>query len=262
MSDDEAGVPEVDARVPNAARIYNYFLGGKDNFAADRTAAEMVLSMAPQVRIAAMENRDFLTRAVGYLAKEAGIRQFVDIGAGIPAKRPVHEVARKVHRDARVAYVDNDTVVLVHARALLDRGLGTAVVAGDVREPEAILKSPELTKLIDLKVPVGVVLIAVLHFVPDSDDPAGLVRRLVDRLPSGSHVVITHLSDGGVPGDSRIARAQELYQGGLHFRSRAEIEALFGGLELVEPGLVGVSSWRRAAPEATSWWLAGVGRKP
>ncbi|MFC4116930.1 SAM-dependent methyltransferase [Nonomuraea zeae] len=262
MSDDEAGVPEIDPKIANAARIYNYFLGGKDNFAADRTAAKMVLSLAPEVRIAALENRDFLTRAVRFLAREAGIRQFIDIGAGIPAARPVHEVARKVHRDARVAYVDNDTVVLVHARALLGRSPGTAVVAGDVRAPEAILDAPELTKLIDLGLPVGVMLIAVLHFVPDADDPAALVRQLVDRLPSGSHVVITHLSDGGVPDDPRIAHVREVYQGGLFFRSRERIQALFDGLELVEPGLVGVNSWRRAGSREVSWWLAGIGRKP
>ncbi|MGN9842787.1 SAM-dependent methyltransferase [Nonomuraea sp. H19] len=261
MSENEAGLPGVDPRVPNPARIYNYFLGGKDNFAADRAAAEAVLAMAPEVRVAARENREFLVRAVDYLTRGVGIRQFVDIGAGIPAERPVHEVAQAVDPDARVAYVDNDTIVLSHARALLDRGRGTAVVGGDVREPEAILEAPELAGLIDVGRPVAVILIAVLHFVPDSDDPAALVRRLADRLPSGSHVVITHLSDGGVPDDPRIAATRELYRGGLHFRPRKEIEALFDGLELVEPGLVGVGEWRRAGAGGTSWWLAGVARK-
>ncbi|WP_043618841.1 SAM-dependent methyltransferase [Nonomuraea candida] len=262
MSENEAGLPGVDSRTPNAARIYNYFLGGKDNFAADRAAAETVLSMAPEVRVAAMENREFLVRAVEYLAGDAGIRQFVDIGAGIPAERPVHEVAQLIDRDAKVAYVDNDPIVLTHSRALLGRRLGTAVVAGDVREPEAILAAPDLAGLIDLDRPVAVILIAVLHFVPGSDDPAGLVHRLLDRLPSGSHVVITHLSDGGVPDDPRIARTRALYNGGLHFRPRKEIEAFFDGLDLVAPGLVGVGQWRSEPAGGTSWWLGGVARKP
>jgi hypothetical protein len=262
VSENEKGLPGVDPYIPNAARIYNYFLGGKDNYAADRAAAEAVLAMAPEVRVAARENREFLVRSVGYLAREAGIRQFVDIGAGIPAERSVHEVAQETDPGARVAYVDNDAVVLSHARALLDRGQGTVVVEGDVREPEAILAALEPAELIDLDRPVGVILIAVLHFIGDSDDPAALVRRLLDRLPSGSHVVITHLSDGGVPDDPRIARTRELYQGGLHFRSRKEIEALFDGLELVEPGLVGVGEWRASEADGTSWWLAGVARKP
>ncbi|SEF85702.1 S-adenosyl methyltransferase [Nonomuraea solani] len=256
--------PEIDRKVPNVARIYNYFLGGRDNFAADRTAAESVLSMAPEVRAAALENREFLVRAVDHVARAAGVRQFVDIGAGIPARRPVHQVAQRVDPAARVAYVDNDPVVLAHARALLGRGRGTTVVQGDVRCPEAILAAPGLAGLLDLSRPVAVVLIAVLHFVPDSDDPAGIVRRLLDRLPSGSHVVITHLSDGGVPGDPRIARVRQVYGGRLFFRSRAAIGALFDGLELVEPGLVGVADWRRSwsGAQGTSWWLAGVARKP
>ncbi|MEV0614347.1 SAM-dependent methyltransferase [Nonomuraea sp. NPDC050404] len=264
MSENESGLAGVDAKTPNAARIYNYFLGGKDNFAVDRAAAETVLSMAPEVRVAAMENREFLVRAVKYLVAEAGVSQFVDIGAGIPAERPVHEVAQAIDPGSRVAYVDNDSVVLTHSRALLGGRPGTAVVAGDARDPDAILSAPELNVLIDLDRPVAVILIAILHFVPDSDDPAGLVRRLLDRLPSGSHVVITHLSDGGVPDDPRIAQTRALYNGGLFFRSRKEIEGLFDGFEQVEPGVVGVGQWRRnlGADDATSWWLGGVARKP
>ncbi|TYB61879.1 SAM-dependent methyltransferase [Nonomuraea sp. PA05] len=258
----ETELPGVDSKTPNAARIYNYFLGGKDNFAADRDAAETVLAMAPEVRAAAMENREFLVRAVEYLVGEAGVRQFIDVGAGIPAERPVHEVAQRIDPNAKVAYVDNDSVVLVHSRALLGGRRGTLVVPGDAREPEAILDSPELALMIDLDQPVAVILIAILHFVPDSDDPAGLVRRLLDRLPSGSHVVITHLSDGGVPDDPRIAQTRALYNGGLYFRSRKEVEGLFEGLDMVEPGLVGVGQWRRTAGDETSWWLGGVARKP
>ncbi|NUT42488.1 MAG: SAM-dependent methyltransferase [Thermoactinospora sp.] len=242
--------------------MYNYFLGGKDNFAADREAAEKVLAMAPEVRVAARENREFLVRAVEYLAAEAGIRQFVDIGAGIPAERSVHEVAERIDHRVKVAYVDNDETVLVHSRALLARARSTAVFAGDVREPEAIMDAPELAALFDPGRPVAVILIAVLHFVADSDDPAGLVRRLLDRLPPGSHVAITHLSDGGVPDDPRIARTRELYQGGLHFRSREAVEALFAGLEPVEPGVVGVGDWHGPGAEGAGWWLAGVARKP
>lgn len=262
MSDTEAAIPEIDPRTPNAARIYNFFLGGKDNFAADRAAAETVLAMAPEVRAAARENRRFLARAVDYLAGEAGIGQFIDIGTGIPAGRSVHEVAEQIDPYVKVAYVDNDETVLVHSRALLARGRSTAVFAGDVREPETIMDAPELAALFDLRRPVAVILIAVLHFVADSDDPAGLVRRLLDRLPPGSHVVITHVSDGGVPGDPRIERSREFYQGGLHFRPRAAVEGLFAGLELVEPGVVGVGDWRGPGVPGTGWWLAGVARKP
>lgn len=263
----EKEFPGIDARTPNAARIYNYFLGGKDNFGVDRAAAEVVLAMAPEVRVAAMENRAFLVRAVEYLAGDADVRQFVDIGSGIPAARPVHEVAQAIEPGARVVYVDNDPVVLVHSRALLGGRRGTAVVAGDARAPEAILDAPALTRLLDLDQPVAVVLIAVLHFVSGSDEPAEIVRRLLDRLPSGSHVVITHLSDGGVPDDPRIERSRALYNGGLHFRSRKRIEALFDGLDLVDPGVVGVGQWRGTAGGGVngggaSWWLGGVGRKP
>ncbi|NRQ31724.1 SAM-dependent methyltransferase [Nonomuraea sp. NN258] len=262
MSENEAGTLKVDPHLPNPARIYNYFLGGKDNFAADRAAAEQVLAMAPEVRAAVRENREFLVRAVRYLVGEAGIKQFVDIGAGIPAERPVHEVAQGVDPAARVAYVDNDTVVLVHARALLDRGRGTAVVDGDLRRPEDILDSPDLRRVIDLGEPVAVILIAVLHFVPDGDDPTGIVRRLMDRLPSGSHLVISHISDGGMPDDPRIVRTRELYQGALIFRPRERIESFFAGLERVGPGLVGVASWGGDGADETSWWLGGIARKP
>ena len=252
----------VNATVPNAARIYNYFAGGKDNFEVDRAAAEVVLSMAPEVRDAVRENRDFLVRAVEHLVKNEGIRQFIDIGAGIPTVRPVHEVAQAIDPTAAVAYIDNDTVVLVHARALLATNPATIVMDADVLDPEAILDAPELRALIDLTEPVAVLLIAILHFVPDHDDPAGLVRRLLDRLPSGSFVVITHLSDGGLPDDPRIAKTQALYGGGLYMRTYEAVETLFNGLDLTAPGLVGVSSWPTPITDNTSWWLGGMARKP
>lgn len=263
-------VPEgIDVKTPNVARIYDYFLGGKDNYAADRTAAERILEMVPEAPQAARANRAFLGRAVRTLAREAGIRQFVDIGAGLPTQGNVHEIAHAVAPDSHVVYVDNDPVVLTHARARLARDRQTVAIAGDLRRPEEILADPVLGELIDLNRPVAVLLLAVLHFIADEDDPVGVMKRLTERLPSGSHLVISHGWDEGM--DSETAEeARAVWRrsnSAIHSRDPERVAEFFTGLEILEPGVVWISEWRPdhavlpgTAPEAHI--LGAVGRKP
>ncbi|WP_344471840.1 SAM-dependent methyltransferase [Nonomuraea monospora] len=254
-----------DPKTPSVARLYDYYLGGKDHFPADREAAERVLEVAPELRAAARANRSFLGRAVRFLAA-SGIDQFLDIGTGLPARGNVHEVAPS----ARVVYVDHDPVVLVHARALLAGQGETTVVRGDLREPAALLKDPDLLRALDLDRPVGVLLTAVLHYVADADDPEAIVATLRDALAPGSHLVLSHGTS-----DARAAvveRATEVYLGAdtpLTLRGRERIGRLFQGFELVRPGLVWLPEWRpeqadlidfRDGPES-SLTLCGVGRK-
>jgi SAM-dependent methyltransferase len=259
----------VDISTPNAARMYNYYLGGKDHFAADRAAAERVLAVAPQTRDLARQNRAFLRRAVRHLVTEAGISQFVDIGAGLPNQGNVHEVARALNPDARVAYVDNDPVVLTHARALLTRTPGTIAVCGDLRRPGELLNDPGLRALIDFSRPVAVLTVAVLHFLAPDDKPAARVAEIRDVLAPGSHLVLSH-----VTGDDRIEAARQgaaIYRRAsapITLRSREEILSLFDGFRLVPPGLVPLPAWR---PDETdshehfvsrrlpTWFWCGVG---
>jgi hypothetical protein len=235
----------IDTATPNAARMYDYFLGGKDHFPADREAADKILRYAPEVPHVVRENRAFLARAVRHLC-EAGVRQFLDIGTGLPTQNAVHEVAQRHRPDARVVYVDNDPVVLTHARALLT-GVGeVGVVHGDLREPEAIMNDPAVRAALDFDEPIAVLLLAILHFIPDSDDPAGLVARLCAALPRGSHVVVTHAT----PQDSKaedIPKVIGVYNSStspVTLRDREQIRTFFGGFELIDPGLVYVSRWR------------------
>ncbi|MFC7544841.1 SAM-dependent methyltransferase [Plantactinospora sp. GCM10030261] len=254
---ERADRPPVDLRtdVPHPARVYDYLLGGKDNFAADRAAAEKGLQANPSSRVPPRENRRFLVRAVRHLAAEAGIRQFLDIGTGIPTAPSVHEVAQAVDPTTRVVYADNDPIVLSHARALLTgtpEGQ-TAYLDADLRDVDAILDSPVLRATLDLGQPVGLLLIAILHFVGDDDDPYGIVRRLIDALPSGSYLALSHLTGDFNPAAwekiAAIYRAQGVT---MRVRSRAEIDRFFTGLELIEPGVQVVSRWRPdEAGEAT-----------
>ncbi|GAA0655732.1 SAM-dependent methyltransferase [Kitasatospora atroaurantiaca] len=263
--------PPADLRpeIPHPARMYDYYLGGKDNFPADREAAEKVMALSPLVRISALANRAFLQRAVRHLAHQ-GIKQFLDIGTGIPTAGNTHETAQQVHPDARVAYLDNDPIVLVHSRALLaGASQGRATVAqADLRDPEAILDSPEVRKVLDLGQPVALLLFAVLHFIDEADDPYGIVRRLVDALPSGSYLALSHgTADfispeeaGKGPAIYRNATAQ------LTMRTREQVLRFFDGLELEEPGLVTAPLWRpdqalQDTDAETGIW-AGVARKP
>ncbi|MFB9238736.1 SAM-dependent methyltransferase [Plantactinospora siamensis] len=267
--DGEAG-SRIDTSVPHPARRYDYWLGGKDNFAADRESGDAVAAAFPAIRTAAVENRRFLRRAVRYLAAEAGMRQFLDIGTGIPAADNTHEVAQAIAPDARVGYVDNDPIVLAHARALLtgsDAGR-TAYLDADLREPEKILAHPDLLAILDFGRPVAVLLVAVLHFIRDDEDPVGLVRRLVDAVPSGSYLVISHATLDFLPPEA-LARVRDVMtpaQGTFVPRDRAAFARFFDGLDLVAPGIGSVVDWRPdGAPGASPADAAGYGavaRKP
>ncbi|MEU7913384.1 SAM-dependent methyltransferase [Microbispora bryophytorum] len=272
MADDEPP-PGIDAGIPNPARMYNYFLGGKDNFAADREAAERVMQVAPEAPALARRNRAFLRRAVRHLVAEAGIRQFVDIGTGLPTEGSVHEVAHEMDPGVRVAYVDNDPVVLAHSRALLSgTAAATVTVQGDLRRPEEILADPELRSLIDLAEPVAILLVAVVHFLSDDDKPAELVARLRESVAPGSHLVLTHVTDEERAGAARDGAAvYRRASSGITLRSREQIHELFDGFQLIEPGLVPLDDWRpddenplarRARRHLPTWFLCGVGHAP
>lgn len=263
MKLDQWGVP--DFRTPSAARMYDYFLGGKDNFQADREAADRVLAAYPESRTLARANRRFVTRAVWYLA-EHGITQYVDLGCGMPTSPTVHEIARQVRQDARVVYVDADPVVASHCRAVCDGDTGLAFVECDIRAPQDILTDWKLEKTIDLAAPVAFLCAAVLHFVPDDDDPKGIVAALRWRMVPGSHLVISHAAADDASKDvlSAIADVYQETTAPAAPRSAEDIAEFFTGLDLVQPGLVDVSQWRSDMRErATKIRLpAGVGRKP
>ena len=249
MTDDTAGRHGVDLHTdrPHPARVYDYLLGGKDNFEADRIAAEQGLKANPDGRIPPRENRAFLGRAVRYLAAEAGIRQFLDIGTGIPTPPNVHQVAQSVAPDARIVYVDNDPMVLTHARALLSSSEAgrTEYIDSDLHDIDAILGSPALRATIDLDQPVGLLLIAVMHLVGDDDDPYGIVRRLLEPLPSGSYLALSHLTGDFAPEAwASIAAIYKRTGVTLQVRPKAAVERFFDGLELVEPGVRVLPAWR------------------
>jgi S-adenosyl methyltransferase len=249
MSDDGTSpvAPNLHPDRPHPARVYDYLLGGKDNFAADRAAAENGLRANPNSRIPPRENRAFLRRVVRYLAREAGIRQFLDIGTGIPTSPNVHEVAQEVAPDARIVYVDNDPMVLVHARALLtSTPTGrTEYIDADLRNVEGLLASPQLRAAIDLDQPVGLLLIAIMHFVGDDDDPYGIVERLRAALPSGSYLALSHLTgDFDAAAWEGVAEVYRRTGVTLKVRSRAEIERFFAGFEMIEPGVQVLPAWR------------------
>jgi hypothetical protein len=250
-------------------------LGGKDNFPADHALAEAILEAVPSMRAMARANRAFLGRAVRYLAAEAGMRQFLDIGTGIPTAGNTHEVAQAVAADARVVYVDNDPIVLAHARALMTSHVAgeTAFIFADLRQPETILGDPTLTATLDLSRPVAVMLVAILMFLRDAEDPYGIVSRLLAALPSGSHLAITHpTADFDAQAMAGAVAASKRSGIALVPRGRAEVEAFFKGLDLVEPGVVPVEAWRPHAESPEKPWqadnrgplniYAGVGRKP
>ncbi|MFC5923076.1 SAM-dependent methyltransferase [Micromonospora vulcania] len=240
----------IDTSIAHPARRYNYWLGGKDNFQADRESGDAIAAGFPTIRTAALENRRFLQRAAGYLAREVGIRQFLDIGTGIPTANNTHEVAQAIAPESRVVYVDNDPIVLAHARALLSSTAegATAYIDADLRDPEQILTHPELLRTIDLSQPVGLMLVAVLHFLPDGDDPYALVRRLLDALPAGSYLAASHATHDYLP--PQIAEeAKAAAKGGgphglINLRTRGEFTRFFVDLDVVEPGITSVAEWR------------------
>jgi SAM-dependent methyltransferase len=253
--------------VAHSARVYDYWLGGKDNFAADREAAEQVIAVRPTIRTDVRANRAFLGRAVRYLAAEAGIRQFLDIGTGLPSADNTHEVAQSVAPEARVVYADNDPIVLAHARALLTsapEGV-TAYADADLRDTGRVLA--EARQTLDLDQPVAVMLIAILHHIPDADDPRAIVARLVDAVAPGSYLVLSHpASDIDAEAVAEVARRYNAQvPAGQQRRSHAEVTGFFSGLDLLEPGVVQTAQWRPAGPGGSGapvpMW-AGVGRKP
>jgi S-adenosyl methyltransferase len=254
-----------DSTVAHPARVYDYWLGGKDNFAADREAGDEVLRAKPSIRQNVRANRAFLGRSVRFLAAEAGVRQFLDIGTGIPAAGNTHEVALGVDPDSRVVYVDNDLMVLRHAQALLTSSTGTvAYLDMDARDTDKILAAAADT--LDFSQPVAVMLIATLQLIPDCDDPGRLVADLMAAVPPGSYLAITHPASDVAPDAS--ARASKAYNETVATpqtrRSRDEVARFFTGLDLVEPGLVQLAEWRPAAgdhPAPTSGYGA-VARKP
>jgi hypothetical protein len=267
MTDDRTH--ELDTSVPHPARRYNYWLGGKDNFAADRESAEQILKIYPHARTAAAENRYFLQRVVRYLAADAGVRQFLDIGTGLPTAANTHEVAQTITPAARIVYVDNDPLVLAHARALLTSSPQgrTAYLHQDLRNPQAILADPQLRETLDLTEPVGLLLIAVLHFLPDTGHARAAVKTLVEALPAGSYLAISHATYDTVDPDTAAKAQRQLAGEPFATRTQTEVTGFFGGLELIEPGVVMVSDWRRdptdppPAAEQVSIYGA-LGRKP
>lgn len=259
--------PAFDPNVPNVARIYDFMLQGKDNFASDREAAGRLLKAVPDAARAARDNRQFLGRAVWFLAREAGIRQFLDIGTGLPTLGNVHEVAHCAEPTSRVVYVDNDPVVLTHARALLADSLKVTAAHGDLRNPDHLFSLPEVRALIDFSEPVAVLMVAVLHFVADSEDPWSIVERYKSVMAPGSYLVLSHVTGDRLP-DHAIRQAAEVYEHASVpgvARSRREVTRFFRGLEMVSPGLVDPCHWRRSSPPGKPGpviFYAGVGRKP
>ncbi|MCL2585766.1 MAG: SAM-dependent methyltransferase [Streptosporangiales bacterium] len=257
---------ELDITVPNAARMYDYLLGGKDHFEADRKAAERLVSLVPAVPSQVRENRGFLRRAVRYVAAQ-GVDQFLDVGAGLPTQDAVHEVAHEVTPGARVAYVDYDPMVVLHGNALLTEPDRSVVTRGDVRDPGAILTDPKVTAHLDFSRPVAVTLVAIMHFVDDASGPLGLVARFRDALAPGSYLVLSHVTRDNIP-DHLAKQAVRLYDDAsapLLPRTRDQVARFFDGFEVVEPGIVHDSDWRSDTadghdnPPRLGW--AGVGVK-
>lgn len=257
----------IDVTTPNIARMYDYFLGGKDNFAADREAADQITAMLPLVPVIARDNRAFLRRVVRFLTAEQGIRQFIDIGAGLPTQANVHDLAREVVADARVVYVDNDPVVCNHGRALL-ADEATQIIEVDLRHPDQIIGHRLTQAVIDFNQPFALLATAVLHFVPDEDDPRGIIARFREVMADGSYLVLTHGTMESGPNDPRARLSTDVYSrasASLSLRSIDAVRSLFDGFELVEPGLVWISQWRPTpfddGSDVTETLRGGVGRK-
>jgi SAM-dependent methyltransferase len=254
--------------IPSAARVYDYLLGGKDNYPADRAVAESMIAQLPNVRLAVQWNRAFLRRVVRYLIRQAGIRQIVDIGAGLPTIGNTHEIARDADPETRVVYVDHDPVVLAHARSMLHGVPGTEIIEQDLLEPDEILADPALRSLIDFREPTAFLLLSILHFVSDESDPAALIARLLAPFPAGSHVAISHATPDEVPAVNDVERVFDEATEQAHVRSRSEVTKLVAGLEIIEPGLVWPPQWRPdpgdviPANAAESYYCVVVARKP
>jgi len=262
--------PRIDTSAAHSARIYDYILGGKDNFEADRKAAEAALANNPSIGIAMRANRAVMRRMTAYLAGELGIRQFLDIGTGLPTSPNMHEIAQRIAPESRVAYVDNDPIVLAHARALLTSTPEGACIYidADARDPERILADPRLRATLDLSKPTALMLFGIMHFIPDSDDPHGIVSRLLGALPSGSYLAVqqptTDFYPPGVGGHTAYRNAGIAFQ----YRTKDEFARFLDGLELIEPGITPMADWRpeiepgpRLSP-AEAGAYAALARKP
>jgi SAM-dependent methyltransferase len=258
----------IDTTTPNVARIYDYLLGGKDNFAADREAARRLIEAIRDVAAIARDNRSFLGRVVRYLAIEGGIRQFLDLGGGLPTQANVHELAQGVAPESRVVYVDNDPVVASHGRALLASGDQVGMVFGDLRDPASILRHPEVLGLLHLARPLAVLCTSTLHFIADEAEPHKIIEEYRDHMAPGSYLAISHGTREEDP-RGEVDKAEGIYRQAssqLHVRTRPEVLRFFDGFELVEPGLSWIAEWRPepgTAPTGRQHSIrGGVGRKP
>ncbi|MBO0801630.1 MAG: SAM-dependent methyltransferase [Nocardiopsaceae bacterium] len=251
-----------DITTPNVARVYNYHIGGKDNFAVDREVGDQILRLVPEARESGREHRAFLRRMVKYLTGDAGVRQFIDIGSGLPSAGNVHEVAREIDPTVRVVYADNDPMVVLHAKVLIGATSTTRILEADLRDPDTILASAAEGGFIDFSQPVGLLLLAIVHHIPDSDDPARIMGRLRAALPPGSYLAISHFCNPGAerPEDAELAAASErLFTekfGTGRWRTPEEITSYFGDFRLLEPGLVPLPQWR---PETPGGWKLSRG---
>ena len=278
MTDDRSAVPGgpeeldttatgIDTTVPHSARIWNYWLGGKDNFAVDREAGDAWAATFPGVRDIALASRSFLTRSIRYLAEEAGIRQFLDIGTGLPTADNTHQVAQRIAPEARIVYIDNDPMVLAHARALLtsEPEGATDYLDADLRDTATILD--QAAQILDFSQPVAVILMAIMHLIPDTDDPCGIIDRLMATVPPGSYLALSQIASdidrqNVAAARDQVGRFMPVKQ---TYRSHAEVMRFFHGLEIVEPGVVVIQEWHPdsqadAALPSALW--GGVGRKP
>ena len=264
--------PGIDPTRPSIARVYDSYLGGKDNFAVDREVVERTNEVLPEGPASGRANRAFLRRVVRYLVSEAGVKQFIDLGSGLPSAGNVHEVAQAIDPAVRVVYVDNDPMVLVHAEALLTINDTTTVITRDIRRPQEILDSDEIRGFIDFSRPVGLLMFAILHHINDWEDPGGIARILRDALPSGSYVAISHfcnVSEEYPDEAERTAATEKIFNETLgtgRWRKREEILGYLGDSELIEPGLVPIQDWRPDAkdpgvPLSHHWFVGGVARK-
>jgi hypothetical protein len=272
MERQERTMGKVDVDRPSSARIYDYFLGGAHNFEVDRAAADQLAKVHPAIGLGMRANRSYLRRAVSFLA-QSGVDQFLDLGSGIPTVGNVHEIAQRANPAARVVYADIEPIAVTHSRTILDGNDRALAIRADLRDPHAVLTDPGVTGLLDLSRPVGLILAGVLQYIPDADDPAGIIGGYVERLPTGSYVAMSHpsmdeLTSERAAGANAASGMYNQTQTPFHYRSRAEFEAFFAGLDLVEPGVVHMWDWRAEIEPGTDeldgrvTGFAGVGRKP
>jgi hypothetical protein len=275
MTEAEQVPPGIDPAKPSPARLYDYYLGGTDNFEADRLAAETIRARMPELADAAWANRGFHQRAALWMASFQGIRQFIDVGSGLPTQNNTHQAVQKVTADARVVYVDNDPLVRVHASALLTGEGSTRVITADLRDPDSVLNHPQTRELIDFSQPVGLLMTAVLHFVADSSNPWRLVSRYLAELAPESYLALTHITSDQKP-PAAVQAILDIYADAterIHMRTRAEVQRFFDGLDLVAPyegaaaAVTYVGEWgaedpRLADSDGSRWSYGGVARRP